>query len=297
VPPEATQQAAAILTRSILKVLVFNKDHRGSRLAGDERVLAAAAEALSCSLLALREKANMQGLLDMGADPRFLPGYVDPSDVAALDALEKLWCVTLHDLAPGRDVASLLRAKQLKAAIVLGEDPLGADGFPEDLREGLLAADFLVVGDVVRTATAQAAHVVLPLSGAPETSGTMTNCERRVQRLRQAVPPAAGRQTIEILSQLAAQMGHRFKMRYASPDEVTAEIRRAIPSYAALDLDDGGAIWDAAAMRLPVPPLAGGLPETPITPAATLFLDRIEARFASWFDPLLERARRQLPMV
>jgi len=32
-----------------------------------------AAAALGCSLLALREKANGQGLLDMGADPRWLP--------------------------------------------------------------------------------------------------------------------------------------------------------------------------------------------------------------------------------
>ena len=297
VPREATREAASILARSILKVMVFNKDFRGPRRKDDERLLAAAADALSCSLLALREKANMQGLLDMGADPRFLPGYVGPADQEAVEALEKQWCVVLRDLPPGGDVAALLREKKLKVAVVLGEDPLGADGFPEDLREGLLAADFLVVGDLFRTATTAAANVVLPLSSVPETSGTMTNSERRVQRLRQAVPPAAGRQTFEVLSQLAAQMGYRFKMRYASAEDVTSEIRRVVPSYAALDLSNGGAVWDAGALRLPRRPFAADVLDAADSPTATLYLDPLEKRFSAWFDGLMQRARRQLPVV
>ena len=79
---DASREAAAILARSILKVMVFGKDYRGARLGQDEHLFAAVAEALGASLLALREKSNMQGLLDMGASPRWLPGYIDPANAA-----------------------------------------------------------------------------------------------------------------------------------------------------------------------------------------------------------------------
>ena len=230
--------------------MLFNKDYRGPRLVHDERLFAQAAAALGCSLLALREKANTQGLLDMGADPRWLPGYVDPGDGAALEQMEKQLGVVLRDLPPASpDVAQLLREKKIKVAVVLGEDPVGAPGFPKDLRDGLLAADFLIVGDLFLTATAASANVVLPLSSTAETSGTMTNAERRVQRLERAVPPAGGMETWEILSRLAGLLGYRFKMKYGSAQDVTAEIRQVVPIWAELDLGSAGAIWDADGLK------------------------------------------------
>ena len=42
------------------------------------------------------------------------------------------------------------------------------------------------MADLFATKTAQAAHVVLPMSSTPETAGTMTNSERRVQLLARA---------------------------------------------------------------------------------------------------------------
>ena len=286
------ERAARILGDSILKVLVFGKDYRGMRVQGDERVIAAAAAAFECSLLALREKANMQGLLDMGASPAWLPGYISHEDAQAVDTLEKEWCVALADIErQGPDVAELLRQKKIKVAVVLGEDPVGCEGFPRDLVEGLLSVQFLVVGDVIMTPTAAAANVVLPLCSAAETTGTMTSVERRVQRVAQAIPPLAGMETWQIISRLAAQMGHRFKMKYASAAEVTAEIQRAVPIYSGVvpgsAADDG--IWDLGRWKPLAPPQAevGGA----VKPVATLFLDPLEARFAGWFDQIMGEAR------
>jgi formate dehydrogenase major subunit len=296
VPRAASRAAAGILSKTILKVMLFNKDYRGPRLAHDERLFAEAAAALGCSLLALREKANGQGLLDMGADPRWLPGYVDPEGGEALERMEKEMGVVLRDLsAPGQDVAQLLRDRKIKVAVVLGEDPVGASGFPPDLVDGLLATDFLLVGDLFLTATAAAATVALPLSSAAETSGTMTNAERRVQRLRRAVPPAGGMETWEILSQLAGLLGYRFKMKYGSAQDVTAEIRRVLPIWAGLEPGSAGAVWDVDALRLPRVPFTelGG----PLSPVATLGLDSLEVRFKGWFDGIFEKARRELPVV
>jgi predicted molibdopterin-dependent oxidoreductase YjgC len=192
-------------------------------------------------------------------------------------------------------VAQLLRDRKIKVAIVLGEDPVGAAGFPKDLSDGLLAADLLIVGDLFLTATAASANVVLPLSTTAETSGTMTNAERRVQRLERAVPPAGGMETWEILSRLAGLLGYRFKMKYESAQDVTAEIRRVVPIWAGLDLGSAGAVWAADSVKPPRVPFAGL--DGPLVPVPTLGLDTLEARFATWFDEIFEKARRELPVV
>ncbi len=290
-----SREAAAILAGTILKVMLFNKDYRGSRRTHDERLFAQAAAALGCSLLALREKANAQGLLDMGADPRWLPGYVDPAGGEALEQMEKELGVVLGDLPPpGLDVAQLLREKKIRGAVVLGEDPLGAHGFPQDLRDGLLAADFLLVGDLFLTSTAAVATVALPLSSTAETSGTMTNAERRVQGLQRAVPPAGGMETWEILSQLGGLLGYRFKMKYGSVQDVTAEIRRVAPIWAGLDPGSAGAIWDTTGVKPPRVPFTG-LGEA-FVPVPTLALDTLEDRFATWFARIFKKARRDRPV-
>jgi predicted molibdopterin-dependent oxidoreductase YjgC len=288
------QEAARLLGRSLIKVLVFNKDYRGARTARDARVYAASAGILGASLLVLREKANMQGLLDMGAFPEWYPGYRSVRDEGVVDDLEKEWCVALRDLetAPS-DLAARLREKKIKVAVVLGEDPLGDPDFPEDLKAGLLAADFLVVGDVVLTDTARAAHVVLPLGTSAETSGTFTNSERRIQRIERAVPPAAGLETWQVIVQLASKMGYRFKMKYAGVADVMEEIRKVAPIYRSLSTEDGdtGSVWDLSGFPLQrVDPDPRDL-LVDVAPAPTLHLDRMEARFDAWFDKVMADAR------
>jgi formate dehydrogenase major subunit len=280
-------EAAHLLARSLLKVLICNRDYRGPRIAHDTAMLAQAAAALGCTLLPLHEKSNAQGLLDMGANPRWYPGYLATDSEEAIENLEKEWCVALRDLETGDgDVARLLREKKIKVAIVLGEDPLGCADLPAELRDGLLATDFLLVGDLFLTETGRAANVVLPLGSPIETNGSFTNSERRVQRVRRAVPPRAGLETWEILCQLAAGMGYRFKMKYSGPDEVFAEIRRVAPIYRDVVIDggNGDAIWDPHRFPLAAPDVAA--PASPAKPAATLSLDHLEARFRKWFDGL-----------
>jgi NADH dehydrogenase/NADH:ubiquinone oxidoreductase subunit G len=137
--------------------------------------------------------------------------------------------------------------------------------------------------------------VALPLSSTAETSGTVTNAERRVQRLQRAVPPAGGMETWEILSQLASLLGYRFKMKYGSAQDVTAEIRRVVPIWAGLDLGSRDEIWDADAFKLPRIPFTGV--GGPLAPVPTLGLDTLEVRFAAWFDKIFEKARLELPVV
>ena len=289
IDPVGIAEAAAILASSQRKVMVFNRDYRGVRREGDVRWLAAAGAALGCGMLPLHEKSNAQGLLDMGANPAWYPGYRPVNDPATIADFEKAWSVSLRDLdTAGVDVAKLLAEKQIKVALVLGEDPLGAEGLPAELRAGLEAAEFLVVADLFATKTVQAAHVALPVSSTPETAGTMTNSERRVQLLARAIPTRAGMETWQLLTELAARMGLKFKMNYTAPSEVFEEIRRVAPIYRYVDVGSQGpdAIWDAG--RLPMKPAAlNGTATAPaLTPVATGGLDYLDARFERWFNGL-----------
>ena len=289
VDPAAITEAAEILAGSQRKVLIFNRDYRGVRRAGDVSWLAAAGAALGCGVLPLHEKSNAQGLLDMGAHPAWYPGYRAVTDAATIEDLEKDWSVSLRDLDTGDvDVARLLAEKAIKVAVVLGEDPLGAEDLPAEIRAGLEAAEFLVVADLFATRTARAAHVVFPMSSTPETSGTMTNSERRVQLLRKAIPARSGIETWRIITELAARMGLRFKMNYLAPSEVFEEIRRVAPIYRYVEVGSQGpdAIWDAARSPMAALPVNGAATGPAVGPVSTASLDCLDVRFERWFTGL-----------
>lgn len=291
------QRAGALLAESILKVVVFNKDFRGPRVAGDEPFFTAAANLLGASVLALREKANMQGLMDMGACPDWLPGYLDPGDLEAVDELEKEWCVVLRDLPPpAAPLDRLLAEKKIKVALIFGEDPFGDESLPEEIRTGLLAVEFLLAGDLFMTPTARAAHVVLPLSATAETSGTMTSQERRIQTVSRAVNPRNGLETWQILSQLASRMGYRFRFKYSAAAEITAEIHKVAPIYRGVVPDDpeGEGQWTLGRFRLENDGRAP-IPQGPAREGTnTLFFDPLERRFEEWFRQTLDTARAGL---
>ncbi|HEY7201602.1 MAG TPA: molybdopterin dinucleotide binding domain-containing protein, partial [Candidatus Dormibacteraeota bacterium] len=112
------------------------------------------------------------------------------------------------------------------------------------LLEGL---DCLVVQDLFLTGTAQLADVVLPAAAAwCESEGTVTNSERRVQRVRKALDaPAGSRDDLAILFDLARRLGHDW----GPPDAETVwnELRGLSPmhagmSYARLE-KHGGLQW------------------------------------------------------
>ena len=283
------ERAASRIAAAGRKVLVFNADFRGARLAGDARVIAAAAGLLGCAVLPATEGANARGLLDMGAHPAWLPGYRAVGDAEATRELERLWGGKLADLAPPvPDLARQLAERRIKVALVLGEDPLGAESLPSGLRDGLLSVELLVAADVFPTRTTDAAHVVLPMSTTLETSGTMTNAERRVQQVRQVVPPPSGRETWQLLAALGRAMGGEAQFSFADAAQVFDEIRRAAPIYRQVTVDADGpeGLWDARLFPLPpVPPAASTSPAA--LPVPTSALDHLQVRFERWFGRLL----------
>ena len=95
------------------------------------------------------------------------------------------------------------------------------------------------------TETAQLADVVLPSASFAEKDGTFTNTERKVQRVRKAVPsPGEAREDWEIICDLSTRMG--YPMKYNSAKEIMDEIGRVTPSYCGINfarLERDGIHW------------------------------------------------------
>ena len=108
--------------------------------------------------------------------------------------------------------------------------------------------------------------------------------------MRQAIRPRSGFETWQLLADLAAKMGVRFKLKYESPAEIMEEIRRVAPIYrhVVVDSEQGDGLWDAS--RLPAAPAPlNGAASAPVKPAsATAALDCLDARFERWFNGLFK---------
>ena len=183
----------------------------------------------------LRGQNNVQGACDAGALPDVLPGYQKVADKENRRKFEEAWRCTLSGI-PGMTIPGMFDAAaagKLKAMYIMGENPVLSDANSSHVIQAIERLDFLVVQDLFLTETAKLADVVLPASSFAEKNGTFTNTERRVQRVRQAIPPVGGsRPDGEILMELAGQMG--YPMTYASEREILAEMASLSPIYAGI---------------------------------------------------------------
>jgi formate dehydrogenase major subunit len=97
----------------------------------------------------------------------------------------------------------------------MGENPAQSEADVLHARHLLESLDLLVVQDLFLTQTAELADVVLPAAAAwCEAEGTVTNSERRVQRVRKAIePPGEARDDLWILTEVARHLGREWPSR------------------------------------------------------------------------------------
>src|SRR4029079_13871642 len=197
----------------------------------------------------LRGQNNVQGGGDMGALPDRLTGFQHVENDARRAKFYAEGGVTVPP-SRGWHLTGMFNAMErgeLTAVYCIGENPVQSEADQRTAIDLLTGLEFLVVQDLFLTKTAELADVVLPATAAwAESEGTVTNSERRVQRVRAAVaPPAGARDDLEIIFELGNRMGGAWGA--AVPEDVWNEVRRLSPVHAGMSyqrLEDlGGLQW------------------------------------------------------
>jgi len=225
----------------------------------------------------LRGQNNVQGACDLGGLPNVLTGYqaVTVDDVRA--KFENAWQTSVKiPPKPGLTVTELMHGVldgRIKALYVLGENPMLSDPNTNHVREALGEIEFLVSQDIFLNETAQMAHVVLPGVSFAEKEGTFTNTERRVQRVRPALPiRGEARRDLEIICDLGQRLSGAkadvdgfsdvvqsvSNWNYTGASAVWDEIAALTPSMAGISyerLEHGGLQWPCPSADHPGTPI------------------------------------------
>jgi assimilatory nitrate reductase catalytic subunit len=128
------------------------------------------------------------GLANLLSAHRDLANPQHRAEVAAL------WGVPDVPSKPGKSAVEMFQAAadgEIKALWIICTNP--AQSMPDQatVRRALQRAEFVVLQEAyLNTATADFADVLLPASSWGEKTGTVTNSERRISRVRPAVPAA-----------------------------------------------------------------------------------------------------------
>lgn len=180
----------------------------------------------------LRGQNNVQGSAHMGCEPSRLTGYV-PVAKGRSDH-ELLWGVAVPAEA-GLDLMQMMDAAgegKLRALWCMGYDVAHTNPNRKATLAALKRLELLVVQDLFLNETArEAAHVVLPAAASFEKDGTFMNAERRVSRVRAAVPPPSPdcKPDWVGLVDVARALGHGERFAWRNIEEVWDEVRKAWP--------------------------------------------------------------------
>lgn len=148
-----------------------------------------------------------------------------------IDRVGRFWQSPGMAQAPGLKAVELFQAigdRKIKAVWIMATNPVVSLPDADAARAALKRCEFIVVSDCVRhTDTTALAHVLLPASAWGEKSGTVTNSERRISRVRTFLdPPGEARPDWWIITQVAHRMGFANTFAYQTPAAIFREHAR-----------------------------------------------------------------------
>ena len=164
----------------------------------------------------LTGQPNAMGGREVGGLANLLSAHRDLADPAHRAEVAALWGVDDVPSAPGRTAVEMFEAAadgEIKLLWIACTNP--AQSLPDQatVRRALERAEFVVLQEAfATTATAPFADLLLPASTWGEKSGTVTNSERRISRVRSAVPAAgAARDDWSIVVDVARRIEARLR--------------------------------------------------------------------------------------
>jgi len=180
----------------------------------------------------LRGQNNVQGTCDVGTMPNVLPGYQLVDDDEARESVEEVWGFEIP-AEPGLTNVEISyeAGDSIKGLYVMGENPVMSEPDATNVADRLEDLEFTVVQDIFPTETAEYADVILPATTWAERGGTVTNTDRRVQRMRGVEKVHENtKHDREIVSEIGTRLfdsGFDFE----DPEEIFEELRQVCPSY------------------------------------------------------------------
>jgi formate dehydrogenase alpha subunit len=215
----------------------------------------------------LRGQNNVQGCSDSGGLPNVYTAYQRVADPEVRARFESAWHTSLSP-DPGLTVTEMMDAAlagKIRAMVMLGEDPMMSEPNINHARHALEALDLLVCIDILPNSTSEYAHVILPAASFAEKDGTFTNSDRRVQRVRQALPLVGqSRLDWQIVCELARRMETWLGIEksagfdYASAEAIWEEMREVTPDFYGITYErldrEGGVHWPCPSLDHPGTP-------------------------------------------
>jgi len=207
-----------------------------------------------CGPFSLTGQPNAMGGREVGGLSNLLPAHRDLANPAHRSEMARLWGVPWLSPRPGKPAIELfrgLRSGEIKAVWIACTNP--AQSLPDqaEVRAALEAAEFVVLQEACgNTDTARYADLLLPATTWGEKEGTVTNSERRISRVRAAVPPPGeARHDWQIACDFARRLAGELHgaargealsaalFPYANPEDIHAEHRETTRGR---DLDISG---------------------------------------------------------
>jgi len=198
----------------------------------------------------LTGQPNAMGGREVGGLANLLSAHRDLANPAHRAEVAALWGVPEVPATPGKTAVEMFQAAadgQIKALWIACTNP--AQSMPDQttVRRALERAEFVVVQEAfATTATCRYADLLLPATTWGEKEGTVTNSERRISRVRAAVPaPGQARPDWRI----AADLGLRLQTALAA-SSAPASKPHALSASLPLSADASKALFPLASRPL-----------------------------------------------
>jgi assimilatory nitrate reductase catalytic subunit len=173
---------------------------------------------------------------EVGGMANLLSAHRDLSKPADREEVARLWGIESVPSKPGKTAVELFEAVgrgNIKAVWIACTNPAQSMPDANAVRKALEHADLVVVQESFRDAeTCAYADVLLPAASWAEKEGTVTNSERRISRVRAAVPPPGEARpdwsiANDFASRLQALLGKPISFGYQTAEAIFNEHRES----------------------------------------------------------------------
>ncbi|WP_372657292.1 molybdopterin-dependent oxidoreductase [Hydrogenophaga sp.] len=196
----------------------------------------------------LTGQPNAMGGREVGGLSNLISAHRDMANPQHRAEVAALWGVPSVPEKPGKSAVDLFEAAadgEVKALWIACTNPAQSMPNQATVRRALQRAEFVVVQEAFATAaTCDYADLLLPATTWGEKEGTVTNSERRISRVRAAIPaPGEARHDWQIVVDFARKLESRLVARSGSsavraePVEAPASTDRELASTAPAQTD------------------------------------------------------------